>query len=75
MAPGCPRRRGVRRYRHGPTMNWREVEQELVAIAKTNGYWIEQDSTGDSLVDTSNETRMNLTEIAKELVDRLGRKG
>lgn len=76
MASGCSRRRGVRRHRRGNgTMNWREVEQALIAMARSWGWYVDQNSnTGNVMMDKEG-VFLDLTEIAKELVDRLGRKG
>lgn len=56
-------------------MDWRRIEAALVEIAKRHAIWIE-DINGDShiwICEGNDENfRVSLTEIAKELAERLG---
>lgn len=53
-------------------MNWRELETELVNIAKEAGYDVlTVANTGDKLLDHTTGDTLSLTDLAKELEDRL----
>lgn len=85
--PNPPRRRNVRPAGAGVAMDWREVEKALVEIARAYKLELREQHSGDIEIDIDAHISvpmgddaeytgppLNLTEIAKELTDRLGRK-
>lgn len=77
--PRAPRRRNDRPTGVGVNMDWRTIEAALVEMSKSHGYDIGQPgASGDSIASIYckdfTEYDLNLTEIAKELAERLGSK-
>lgn len=79
--PRPPRRRNDRPLGAGVGMDWRTIEAALVEIAKTYKLHIDNPTiSGDSIMWLPDQEMndsfdsFNLTEIAKELAERLGSK-
>lgn len=54
-----------------PKPDWRKIEAALIVVAREWGYELKEDTeSGDKVTDPAAET-INLTELAKELENRL----
>lgn len=63
----------------GNPLDWRRIEAELEDIARKNGFRLDRTDGRDKVVimgkdDCDEDISLNLTELAKELADRLGGK-
>ena len=63
----------------GKSFNWRKIETELEDIARKNGFSLDQNIRGDKIIEITVESpeasytgpEINLTELAKDLAERL----
>jgi hypothetical protein len=51
-------------------MTWRRLESEIVAIARSEGFQLDEDQFGDKIIVDTQGYDLNLTILAQKLSDR-----